>query len=453
MKEDGANSVDEIAALLKDEEVTHVIVGVVDLDGILRGKHLAVEKFLSAAADGLGFCNVVLGWDSADAVLENTTRCGWSTGFPDKETRIDLGTGRKVPGGEPFFLFLADFAGEESALSPRSTLRRVMDRADTLGFKPKAAFEYEFFLFEETPHSVRDKGYRNLRPITPGGFGYSVLRSWAWSELYEEILSSCEELRVPLELLHAESGAGVLEAAIRVDDALEAADRAVLFKTFIKVLAQRRGLMATFMSRWSVDWPGQSGHIHLSLQDSNGAVFHDPGAPAMMSETMRHFVGGQQALMPELLAMVAPTVNSYTRLVPGYWAPTAATWGIDNRTCALRVVPGSANTHRVEYRVAGAEGNPYLALAAALGSGLLGIENRSEPSEPVTGNAYEADEAHAPFPATLSEAAKRLRRSEAAAELFGVDFVQHFADTREWEEREFRRDVTSWELERYFEAI
>ena len=173
----------------------------------------------------------------------------------------------------------------------------------------------------------------------------------------------------------------------------------------------------------------------------------------MISETMRHFVGGQQALLPELLAMVAPTVNSYTRLVPGYWAPTAATWGIENRTCALRVVPGSPKAHRVEYRVAGAEGNPYLALAAALGSGLLGVEDRMEPSEPVTGNAYEMDEGHAAFPATLWDAAQRLRQSEAAAELFGADFVQHFADTREWEEREFRRDVTSWELERYFEAI
>lgn len=446
------SSVEEIAALLSERRVTHVAIAVADLDGVLCGKHVSVEKFLGSAAGGAAFCNVVLGWDSTDAVIENVSRCGWDTGFPDKETRIDLGTCRELPGERPSYLFLADFVGEEAALSPRATLSRVIERAGGIGLAAKAAFEYEFFLFEETPDSVREKGFRDLKPIAPGAFGYSLLRGLAWSELYDEILATTEALRVPLESLHEESGPGVIEAAIDVDDALEAADRAVLFKTAIKALAQRRGLMATFMSRWSEAWPGQSGHIHLSLWDSEGSVFHDPAGPGQMSETMRHFVGGQQALMPELLAMVAPTVNSYTRLVPGYWAPTAATWGIENRTCALRVVPGSQKSQRVEYRVAGAEGNPYLALAAALGSGLWGIEHRIEPSEPVAGNAYELDAAAPAFPPTLWDAAQNLRGSAAAAELFGADFVDHFADTREWEERQFRRAVTDWELERYFEG-
>ena len=198
-------------------------------------------------------------------------------------------------------------------LCPRNVLKRMIQRAADSGFAVSAAFEYEFFLFEETPQSVRDKGYRDLRPITPGGFGYSVLRSSVWRELYDDILSTCEGVGVPLEGLHEESGAGVLEAAITVDDALEAADRAVLFKTFVKTLAQRRGLLATFMSRWSLDWPGQGGHMHLSLQDLDGrSVFHDGAAEGAMSPTMRHFVAGQQALLPDLLAMTAPTVNSYT---------------------------------------------------------------------------------------------------------------------------------------------
>jgi glutamine synthetase len=173
-----------------------------------------------------------------------------------------------------------------------------------------------------------------------------------------------------------------------------------------------------------------------------------------MSKTMRHFLGGQQALMPELLAMVASTVNSYSRLVPGFWAPTSATWGVENRTTALRVIPGSAKSQRIEYRIAAADANPYIAIAAALGSGLYGIENKIEPTKPIDGNAYALKpNAKHGLPATLTEAAERLRKSKAARGLFGDDFVDHFAASREWEEREFRKHITDWELARYFEII
>jgi glutamine synthetase len=262
-------------------------------------------------------------------------------------------------------------------------------------------------------------------------------------------------MRFPIEGLHTETGPGVLEAAIEVTDALEAADRAALFKTFTKVLAQRSGLMATFMAKWSPDWPGQSGHLHVSLNDKAGkSVFHEEGAPASMSQAMRWFVGGQQALLPELLAMVASTVNAYSRLIPGFWAPTEASWGVENRTCALRVIPGSPKSQRVEYRIAAADINPYLALAAAIGSGLWGIANRVEPDAAVDGNAYEKrfPETRA-LPRTLTEAAARLKASQAARGLFGEAFVEHYAATREWEEREFRRAITDWELARYFEII
>ena len=158
--------------------------------------------------------------------------------------------------------------------------------------------------------------------------------------------------------------------------------------------------------------------------------------------------------MPELLAMVAPTVNSYTRLIPGFWAPTSATWGVENRTAALRAIPGSPKAQRIEYRIAAADANPYVALAAALGSGLWGIENRIEPEAPVTGNAYAlAPPAELALPATLWDAAQRLKASEVARALFGDAFVEHFAATREWEEREFRKHITDWELARYFEII
>jgi glutamine synthetase len=331
----------------------------------------------------------------------------------------------------------------------------VLGRAEKLGYAVKAGFEFEFFVFEETPRSVRDKGYRGLTPLTPGNFGYSVLRNSVHAELCHDLLASCEAMRLPIEGLHTETGPGVLEAALTVEGGLEAADRAALFKTFAKVIAQRRGLMATFMAKWSNEVAGQSGHIHVSLVDEAGApVFHDAQAPLAMSQTMRWFVGGQQRLMPELLAMIACTVNSYSRLIPGYWAPTSATWGAENRTAALRVIGGGPKSQRVEYRIAAADINPYIALAAALGSGLWGIENRIEPTPPVAGNAYDQTfAADLAFPATLGEAALRLKASAPAADLFGAEFVDHYANTRLWEEREFRRRVTDWELERYFEII
>jgi glutamine synthetase len=194
--------------------------------------------------------------------------------------------------------------------------------------------------------------------------------------------------------------------------------------------------------------------MHISLWKDGAPAFFDGDAAHGMSSTMRHFVGGQQALMPEVLAMIAPTVNSYRRLIPGFWAPTAASWGVENRTAALRVIPGSAKSTRIEYRVAAADANPYLALAAAVGSGLVGIEHQIDPGEPIRGNAYEhkhADEAQ--LPRTLMEAAGRLRASKAARDLFGIAFVDHFSATREWEEREFRKTITEWELDRYMEII
>jgi glutamine synthetase len=212
--------------------------------------------------------------------------------------------------------------------------------------------------------------------------------------------------------------------------------------------------MATFMAKWSKDWPGQSGHLHVSLTKDGKPVFHDESKPYGMSDTMRWFVGGQQKLMPELLAMVASTVNSYKRLIPGFWAPTDATWGVENRTTALRVIPGSPKSQRVEYRVAAADINPYIALAAAIGSGLWGVENRIEPDPPIKGNAYAiVHAAERALPRTLMEAATRLKASAPARDLFGDAFVEHYAATREWEEREYRKAITDWEMQRYFEII
>jgi len=445
----------ELRNFLTAHGIEHVKLGVFDGDAILRGKYLSRDKFLSALDKELGFCDVVLGWDSNDQLYDNTSFTGWHTAYPDASVRVLPATRRTIPFEPKTALFLGEFTGRAEAVCPRATLRRVLARAEGLGFAVSAAAEFEFFVFEETPHSLREKGYRGLRTLSPGAFGYSVLRSSVHSDLYDEILGLGQAMRFPIEGLHTETGPGVLEAALTYCEALEAADRAALFKTFLKVLMQRRGLMATFMAKWSNSVPGQSGHLHISLRRSSGeSAFHDATQPHDMSDTMRWFIGGQQALMPELLAMVACTVNSYSRLVPGYWAPTAASWGVENRTTALRVIRGGSSSQRVEYRVAAADINPYIALAAAIGSGLWGIEQRIEPDAPIQGNAYDLD--YPPYrrlPATLYEAAERLAASAAARALFGDAFVEHHAATRQWEEREFRKAITDWELARYFEII
>jgi glutamine synthetase len=442
-------------AIVEERQLSHVKVGVFDVDGILRGKYMSRDKFFSALDGGFGFCDVVLGWDSMDQLYDNVSFTGWHTAYPDAKVNLIPESCRPLPLEGDMLFFLGEFAAPADAICPRGVLRRVLARAADMGFAAKAAAEFEFFLFQETPHSVREKNYRDLTNLTPGFFGYSMLRSSVHADLHRSLLNLCRDMGLPLEGLHTETGPGVMEAAIEVSDALEAADRGALFKTFTKVWAERAGLMATFMAKWSPNWPGQSGHLHISLTDKAGApVFLKDSAPHGMSDVMRWFVGGQQALMPELLSMVAPTVNSFTRLIPGFWAPTSASWGIENRTCALRVIPGSPKSQRVEYRIAAADINPYIALAAAIGSGLWGVEHRIEPDEPITGNAYDKKlPENRDLPRSLGEAALRLKGSTAARALFGDDFVEHYAATREWEEREFRRAITDWELNRYFEII
>jgi len=441
--------------IVESRGLHHVKVGVFDIDGILRGKYMSKEKFFSALDNGFGFCDVVLGWDSKDQLYDNVKYTGWHTGYPDAATRIIPESCRDIPFEDNQLFFLAEFSGDAEALCPRGLLRRVIAQASDMGFDCLGALEYEFFVFNETRESVREKNYQNLKPIAPGFFGYSVLRNSVDSELYHSILDLSQQMDFPIEGLHEETGPGVLEAAITVDSVKNAGDKAALFKTFSKIIAQRQNKMITFMAKWSPDWPGQSGHIHLSLKDKKGkAVFYDAKNAHNISETMRHFIGGQQQLMPEVLAMIAPTVNAYTRLIPGYWAPVNVSWGVENRTCSLRVIPGSEKSQRVEYRIAASDANPYLALSAALASGLWGIKNKIEPLEAVTGNAYEQSIPDSfTLPSTLWDAAQKIKSSSAAREMFGDAFVEHFAASREWEEREFRKHITDWEMDRYFEII
>jgi glutamine synthetase len=456
MKPRKVRTIQDAKQIVEERGLTHVKVGLFDNDGVMRGKYISCAKFFSSLDNGLAFCDVVLGWDVHDQLYDNVTYTGWHTGYPDAPVRILPHTCRELPFEDGMLLFIAEFAGEAETVCPRAALRRVVERAVDMGFDPFAALEYEFFLFDETPDSIREKNYTNLKPMTPGWFGYSMIRNSTHAELYHELMALSEQMDFPLEGIHTETGPGVIEAAIAVDDAVHAADKGALFKTFMKVLAQSHGLMATFMAKWSKDYPGQSGHIHISLRHKNGSgsAFYEAGKQYNMSDIQRQFVAGQQKLMPQLLCMMAPTINSYTRLIPGFWAPTDATWGVENRTTALRVISGSEKSQRVEHRLGSADANPYLALAAALGAGLYGIEKQWEPELPIAGNSYDQKHPeHLALPRTLWNSAQALKGSAAARNLFGDGFVDHFAASREWEEREFRKHITDWEMERYFEII
>lgn len=447
----------ELVTFLQQHGIRQVKLAGADIDGILRGKYVSLEKFASAAEHGFGFCDVVFGWDSQDLCYEFPTFTGWHTGYPDTLAKVDLQTMRMIPWEPGTASFFCDFwrdAETPLPVCPRNQLKGIVQLAESLGFRPRAAVEYEFWIFRETPQTLQEKNFRGLTPLSPGSFGYSVLRAAENGRLVHDLMDACAGLQIGLEGLHTETGPGVYEGAIAVEDALEAADQAALFKTTVKEVAARYECTATFMARWSEDQAGSSGHLHESLWNLEGTAnqFHDPAEERGFSPVMRHYLGGQLALMPELMALVCPTINSYRRTVPGAWAPTSATWGYENRTTAIRAIRGTTPyASRLEYRLAGADANPYLALAATIGAGLWGVQRAIEPPAPVVGNGYAAD---APQLArALEEAAPLLRASEAARELFGSEFVDHFASTREWEVQRFRRAVTDWELRRYFEII
>ncbi len=449
-------NIEEIIVEVKQHPGGKVKIAFTDIDGILRGKYISTEKFLNAIETTSGFCNVIFGWDVADAAYDNNSYTGWHSGYPDADAKIDITTYRKIPWEQdtPFFLGEMMTTDEKPAhFCPRQLLKKVLDDATGMGFKPAFAQEFEWYNFAETPQSIHDKQYKNLEPITPGMFGYSILRTSLQNPFFNSLFSQLKAFGIPLEGLHTETGPGTYEAAIQYADILTAADRAVLFKTSVKEIAYQHGIMATFMAKINENLPGCGGHVHQSLWNTEGNnAFYDSSDTAKMSDTMRQYVAGQLLCLPELLPMYAPTINSYKRLVEGAWAPTTLTWGLDNRTVALRVLAGGANSCRLETRVIGADVNPYLAMAAALASGLYGIRHKLILQPPTTGNGY-ADRSHGTLPSTLAEATAKMKQSAIAAEILGEPFVQHFVETREWEWKQHLKAVTDWEIKRYFEII
>ena len=446
-------SLPELLDKLAAAKTEKVKLAITDIDGVLRGKVMSFDKFRAIAEKGFGFCDVVFGWDTEDQAYDNGAFTGWHTGYPDVMTVVDTGTMRRVPweGGLPFFL--ADLAG--GPVCPRSLLKKMIGQATELGYSAFFSQEFEWFNFKALAEGEALRSFKELRPISQGMFGYSILRASQGSDYFHALFDNLKQFGVPLEGLHTETGPGVYEAAILYSDVLEAADRAVLFKTGVKEIASRHGVLPTFMAKVSESLPGCSGHVHQSLWTADGSrnLFYDGENATGISPLMESYIAGQLHCLPYVLPMYAPTVNSYKRLVEGAWAPTTLTWAIDNRTTALRALPGGASSTRLETRVVGSDSNPYLAMAACLATGLYGVRNGLKLTIPATRGSGYADKAAGVLPRNLWEATQAMKGSALVKELFGEVFVDHFTRTREWEWRQFAQVVTDWELKRYFEII
>ena len=442
-------------AAVRKSGANKVKVAVSDIDGVLRGKYLHKGKFEGAVDGGFGFCDVVLGWDMTDTCYDNTQVTGWQHGFPVALARLDLSTHRKVPWDKGVDFFLGEFVnadGTPHAVCPRQTLKRVLKRAEKMGFMPMTGMEFEWFNFLETPQSWAAKKGVGPEQLTPGMFGYSLLRMNQNQGFFNALMDEMQAFDVPIEGLHTETGPGVYEVAIAFSEALAQADRAILFKTGAKEIGARFGIMPSFMAKPNQQLPGCSGHIHQSLSDGKTNLFYDAKSPRKMSKLFESYVAGQVACMMEFGPMIWPTINSYKRLVDGFWAPVKPTWGMDNRTASFRVIAGSPKATRLETRCPGADVNPYLAMAAVIAAGLHGVEKGLKLGAPITGTNAGAEKIPR-APRTLIETTRIFEKSAIARDWLGDTFVDHFAATRDWEWRQWLDGVTDWELKRYFEII
>ena len=434
--------------MLRRRGVETVILAGADAHGIMRGKRVPIAELDRAAERGVALSDVVwaLPVDEHEPVRPAPEHDGYfpRPGYPDMRAVPDLETARIVPWHDHTALLLCDFVSHDGSaipLAPRTVLRSVVERARSMGIEPIVGVELEFYVLRETPRSVLGKRPSQLVAVDERPSVYGIVAASRNEPFAGAVRDTLLRYGLAVEACNPESGPGQFEINLRAAPALQAADEAFLLKSAVKEVAARQELLATFMAKPRSDWPGSSCHLHLSLRE---------GTPA----TLRHFIGGLLEGMAELTAIFAPTPNSYRRFVPYSWAGTTATWGVDNRSAGLRAIRGGDGAMRVEHRQAGADANPYLAVAAALAAGLDGVRRECEPPPPVDGDMYASAEGAArPLPATLGEATDLLERSALARDWLGGDVVEHCVAMRRGELAAQASAVTDWETSRYLEAL
>ncbi|GAC1394622.1 MAG: glutamine synthetase [Ktedonobacteraceae bacterium] len=456
-----------IKQLIDQGKIEYVKVGAADIEGVYRGKRVAAKFFLDSLSDGFAQCDVLFGWDIAENVLPNLKFSNWERGFADIVMKPDLATFFPVPWEENVYSCICDLwseHGERVTISPRYVLSTLMERARSMGFAPMAASELEFRFFRENMVSLREKDFGpNLMPLNPGMNCYAISQASADDQLLGHIARMMRDHGVEIEGYNREHGPGMYEMNIHYADALAAADRTMLFKTGVKEICHQMDYTVSFMAKWNDQEDGSSGHSHMSLWDSNRErnMFWEEGAEGHMSTTMRQFLAGVLGKLPEFMVLYAPVINSYKRYIEGTWAPLNTTWGMDNRTCSVRIINNGRRAIRIENRVPGADANFYLVFSAMLASGLYGIEQKLELPARLDGNAYDPatvtkaieDGRIQSLARNLTDATRLFESSEVAKEFLGTDFVEHFAATRRWEVKEYEKAVTNWDRRRYLELI
>jgi glutamine synthetase len=452
------STANELQAFVDEHQIKTFKVGAVDVDGLWRGKRIAAPYFLeSVASKGTNICNILFGWDLQDQSIPNLKYTGWQTGYPDITLLPDLSTLKLVPwepGTASVICDIYEMDGTLLELAPRALLRRIVEQANAAGYAPKCGYELEVYLLKGTADELEAKGFRDLEPFSRGNHTYSVQRDTGSEYLIGEIREQLAAYGIYIEASNSEHGPGQFEVNMRYCDALAAADGAMLLKNSIKEIAAKHGCTASFIAKLSPEWAGSSGHLHQSLVDAHGNIaFANPEEPGRLSAVGEAYMAGVVDLAKDMTALYLPTINSYKRTEGGSWAGSSSTWGYDNRTVAVRAIPSAGPAARIENRIAGADANPYLVIAASLSAGLHGISKGLTPPAPMEGNAYEQVGPETALPHTLESACDVLENSNTARTLLGDAFVDHYVATRRWEVQQFRAQVTEWEVARYLEHI
>ncbi|MFB9583126.1 glutamine synthetase family protein [Streptomyces goshikiensis] len=444
---------EELRALVASGEIDTVVLAFPDMQGRLQGKRFAAQFFLDEVlAHGTEGCNYLLAVDTDMNTVDGYEMSSWDRGYGDFAMHPDLATLRRVPWNPGSALLMADLAwndGTPVVAAPRQILRRQLDRLAEQGYTAMVGTELEFMVFQDTYEQAWNSNYRGLTPANQYNIDYSVLGTGRVEPLLRRIRNEMQAAGLTVESAKGECNLGQHEIAFRYDEALTTCDQHAVYKTGAKEIASQEGVSLTFMAKFD-EREGNSCHIHLSLGDADGHNAMAGDGPGGMSPVMRYFLAGQLAALRDFSLLYAPNINSYKRFRPGSFAPTAVAWGVDNRTCALRVV-GHGRSMRFENRLPGGDVNPYLAVAGLVAAGLYGIEHRLELPEACAGNAYTADFAH--VPTTLREAAELWENSEIAKAAFGPEVVAHYKNMARVELDAYDSAVTDWELRRSFERL
>ena len=432
-------------------EIDSVIVAFTDMQGRLQGKVIHGGFFLdSASENGSAACNYLLAVDTEMDTVDGYSMTSWDKGYGDMEFDLDLDTIRRVPYLEKTAMIQSDLnytTGERVAASPRSLLHAQHDRAVSLGYSAVAGTELEFMIYNTSYEDAQQGNYLNLTPANLYNVDYSILGSMRVEPLLRDIRNTMFEAGMIVESAKGECNFGQHEIAFRFDEVLTTADNHSFYKLSAKQMADQRGQSVTFMAKPN-ERDGSSCHIHMSLRALDGGLAFWDAEADERTPLYDHFIAGVLATMREFTLFYAPNINSYKRFVEGSFAPTAVAWGMDNRSCSVRLV-GEGKAARMELRLPGADANPYLALSAMLAGGLYGIEHELELPPMMEGNAYDSDAQHVPH--TMAEARALFANSDIAREVFGQEVVEHYTNYADVEIAKFNAAITDWEVHRGFE--